>query len=339
MTSISLCRARETDVVRQLCILGVPVLLLLILGGKLTFADSPLDRLSKRSAVKRWEEVKENWIPGKASEDENRESQSPPELPKAAPVGEYSPPTVADPPLQSAESGSATTPSLFRESSQSNRLAPVEMNSEPQVGAEILVPDPYATNPASQGRVVESLPIPEAVINTRTPDSAVMVAQRGDSSPLPDPYAGQKLPSFQRIGEIKPFYDYSPTGVAETELADYQPLPSSGDFNRNYGTTHYQWMASNLASDPLYFEDVQLERYGHTYPLGMQPFVSVGKFGVQLIGLPYQMALNPVWDEDYALGYYRPGDCAPKLCYRIPWNKKAAATAAGVYTGLIFLFP
>ncbi|TWT57437.1 hypothetical protein KOR42_07980 [Thalassoglobus neptunius] len=339
MTSTSVCRNRETDVVQQLFILGMPVLLLLILGGNLALADSPLDRLSKRSAVKRWEEVKENWIPDKASESGSQEDQAPPALPKPAPAGEYNPPTVADPPLDQADSGSTETPSLFRESNQSNRLAPVEMNSDPQAGADILVPDPYATPPGGSSQVAESLPFPEAVINTTTPESAVMVAQRGDSLPLPDPYAGQKLPSFQRIGEIQPFYDYSPTGVAETKLSDFQPLPSSGDFERNYGTTHYQWMASNLASDPLYFEDVQLERYGHTYPCGLQPFVSAGKFGVQLIGLPYQMALNPVWDEHYALGYYRPGDCAPKLCYRIPWNKKAAATAAGVYTGLIFLFP
>jgi hypothetical protein len=40
----------------------------------------------------------------------------------------------------------------------------------------------------------------------------------------------------------------------------------------------------------------------------------------------------------YTLGYYRPGECAPKKYYRITWNAHAATVEAGVWTGLIFLF-
>ena len=44
-------------------------------------------------------------------------------------------------------------------------------------------------------------------------------------------------------------------------------------------------------------------------------FVSATKFGVQLAGLPYQMALAPVHKREYPLGYYRAGD--PALTRRI----------------------
>ncbi len=92
------------------------------------------------------------------------------------------------------------------------------------------------------------------------------------------------------------------------------------------------------AYNPLYFQDVQLERYGHTYGC-LQPAVSLGRFGVQLIGLPYQMALDPPCKCVYPLGYYRPGECAPKLCYQIPLNARAAVDAAGFYSGLGVILP
>lgn len=157
------------------------------------------------------------------------------------------------------------------------------------------------------------------------------------------------IPQLRKISEILPHHDYAPirerneasqrVKPIDAEGPKYLALPATGDLESNMPPMYYHWMASNLTHDPLYFEDVSLERYGHQYPECVQPFVSLSKFGVQFIGLPYQMALNPVDCEQYPLGYYRPGDCAPFLRYRIPFNKKAAATAAGAYTGLIFLIP
>jgi len=58
-----------------------------------------------------------------------------------------------------------------------------------------------------------------------------------------------------------------------------------------------------------------------------------------LIGLPYQMALDPPCKEVYPLGYYRPGEPAPKLFYQIPLNAKAAACSAVFYTGVGVILP
>lgn len=101
----------------------------------------------------------------------------------------------------------------------------------------------------------------------------------------------------------------------------------------------YHWSASNLHHNPLYFEDFALERYGHTYPDWLQPAVSVGLFSTQLIGLPYQMTLHPPCSKEYTLGWYRPGECTPKLHYQIPLNLEAAAVQAGVVGGLIWMIP
>jgi hypothetical protein len=101
----------------------------------------------------------------------------------------------------------------------------------------------------------------------------------------------------------------------------------------------YMWEASQLFSNPLYFEDPALERYGHSHHKLLQPFVSAGRFSTQLIGLPYQMTIDPICKKMYSLGWYRPGECAPHKHYQIPLNAKAAVVQGSVVTGLIFLIP
>jgi hypothetical protein len=101
----------------------------------------------------------------------------------------------------------------------------------------------------------------------------------------------------------------------------------------------FAWQASNICYQPLYFEDPQLERYGHSYPFFVQPFVSMGRMTVQAAGLPYQMVIDPCCSSVYPLGYYRPGECSPKLIYQVPLNLEAALVEAGALTGVYFLFP
>lgn len=168
---------------------------------------------------------------------------------------------------------------------------------------------------------------------------------------------------LKKISDIQPFYDYHPETALKGEVCwNLCPrpdgLPCQADENGNvpecpsefklgeaaYASRPmsdclYQWRASDQWHHPLYFEDVSLERYGHAHHDLIQPFVSVAKFGVQFAGLPYQMAIDPVCKKMYTLGYYRPGECAPKKYYQVPWNTHAAATEAGVLTGLFFLFP
>ncbi|QDT14656.1 hypothetical protein [Alienimonas californiensis] len=118
--------------------------------------------------------------------------------------------------------------------------------------------------------------------------------------------------------------------VAPLSTAPYQPRPVL--------PVQYRWAAPNITYNPLYFQDVNLERYGHHHGV-LQPAASVGKFGVQLIGLPYQMALDPPHKCETPLGYYRPGDCAPKLCYQIPLNAKAALVQAAAVSGVALILP
>ncbi len=99
------------------------------------------------------------------------------------------------------------------------------------------------------------------------------------------------------------------------------------------------WNASALCHKPLYFENVQLERYGHTHGPIMQPIRSTAHFFISLISLPYQTGIHPSTECVYALGYYRPGDCAPWLMDPIPLSLNGAVRQAGFVAGAAAILP
>jgi hypothetical protein len=102
-------------------------------------------------------------------------------------------------------------------------------------------------------------------------------------------------------------------------------------------TFHYQ--ASALCHKPLYFEEVQLERYGHTTGPFRQPIISGCHFVMNVALLPYRMGINPPTECQYALGYYRPGSCAPWMIPPFPLSLRGAATETMAALGIIAIIP
>ena len=111
---------------------------------------------------------------------------------------------------------------------------------------------------------------------------------------------------------------------------------------RNWAPQRKYWAAAATCHLPLYFQDPVLERYGHsieqfvgpagrflTYPVDdptqstqrnqiFQPLFSWGLFGLQIIAWPYNLIMDPPWEAQYDLGYYRPGDNIPTDLYWLP---------------------
>lgn len=98
------------------------------------------------------------------------------------------------------------------------------------------------------------------------------------------------------------------------------------------------WYASNLCHKPLYFEQVQLERYGHSAGPIMGPLRSSAHFFGSLVFWPYHSAIHPANECMYPLGYYRPGNCAPWLVEPFPISGPGAIRQGAVITGAAFLF-
>ncbi len=187
--------------------------------------------------------------------------------------------------------------------------------------------------------------------------------------PVRDPH------QLKKLGSILPFSDYEPDGEINASDRCQNLCPRPGDAtcpdckpgmsddpsqlscpecpeevalnqteeskilrDRAFPAMDYRWEAPNLWHYPLYFEDVQLERYGHSRPWYLQPFISTARMSGQILMGPYQLALLPPWRKDYTLGNYRPGQCVPYRYEQLPWNNRAAATQAGAMVGGYFLF-
>jgi len=115
------------------------------------------------------------------------------------------------------------------------------------------------------------------------------------------------------------------------DSAEHQP--------RQWPQITYNWKAAALCHKPLYFEQVHLERYGHSWGPYVQPIMSGVHFFGTLPILPYKMGIRTPTECVYTLGYYRPGSCAPYLIDPIPFTWRAALFQAGAATALPFAIP
>lgn len=115
------------------------------------------------------------------------------------------------------------------------------------------------------------------------------------------------------------------------EQVAYQP--------RQWVESKITWKASNLMHNTLYFEDVNLERYGQTPGPILEPLVSSAHFFANIAVLPYKMGVHKPSECQYALGYYRPGDCAPWIVPPVPISLRGAIYQAGAITGTFWLVP
>lgn len=119
----------------------------------------------------------------------------------------------------------------------------------------------------------------------------------------------------------------------ECSLGDYPYDP------RVWEPVTFTWKASALCHKPLYFEEVALERYGHTMGPVLEPVHSGAHFFLNIAFLPYKMGINPPHECQYALGYYRPGNCAPWLLPPVPISLRGALMQGAAAVGLVYLFP
>jgi hypothetical protein len=115
-----------------------------------------------------------------------------------------------------------------------------------------------------------------------------------------------------------------------------QRMAAAGAFYHGYGARRgwsnvaFGWDAPAVAFKPIYFQDVNLERYGRHFGC-YQPFVSWGMFYYDCLLLPYKLVAQPPCECKYTLGYDRPNNCIPLQCCRMgcpslsklylnPWN-------------------
>lgn len=119
------------------------------------------------------------------------------------------------------------------------------------------------------------------------------------------------------------------------------PRPQFGDPRMwgGWAEVDFQWACTALCHRPLYFEEVNLERYGYGANPLIQPALSGAHFFLTIPTLPYKLVAQPPRECVYTLGYYRPGSPAPRRWHHVNWDPTAATVEGLTATGLVFLIP
>jgi hypothetical protein len=165
------------------------------------------------------------------------------------------------------------------------------------------------------------------------PGGATMAEELGASAADLD-YKCPSLKELKPIGKIT--YLARPK---EGELPRECTLTGPEFEPRQWACTTFMWKSSSLCHKPLYFEDVHLERYGHSWGPYLQPLVSGAHFFVNLPILPYKMGMYPPYECMYTLGYYRPGNCAPYMLDPLPLSVRGGLVQAGAMVGAAAVIP
>lgn len=256
-------------------------------------------------------------------------------------------------PVPSAEQVPVRTAAVPAAAAPAAAAVPVE--AEP----DWVLPEPMTAEAVAELTAEEILSRPEEEVKVpapadakpyeepvRTPDTNV-VPNRGTPRSLQRPAPGdtpRKTTQVRRMSDIAPLNDFD----RDTDIKHYAE-EKAREFNVRFGGEQYAprnfpdvamcWAPPDTKYYPLYFQDPALERYGHTHHHLLQPVISSARFSGQLVMMPYQMTIDPPWDLQSPLGWYRPGDVVPKLRYPFPWNTKAAAMQAAAVTGFIYVIP
>jgi hypothetical protein len=238
-------------------------------------------------------------------------------------------------------------PDLFTDGSAANlisRTAPVPHQRPRQVvrptnrGADFPVcqninyqPDTVQQPPAAAGDDTQTLPAPA-----------------GAAAAPEDPCAAVPNTPLNQLG----IGIAEPAGKLPTDLAGpcWDQINQTSTFARCWSVAAYNWEATCFYHRPLYFEEVNLERYGYQcgdrcccwncgYEYCLQPAASAAHFFGTIPALPYCMAVDCPGDHIYTLGHYRPGSCNPRRRHWPPFDPIAAAAEGGIWTALIFAIP
>lgn len=228
-----------------------------------------------------------------------------------------------------------------------------------QVQAADPISDPFGdTKPAPAPRLLAE---PKSTLTQPTvqaePSLPLKSSQAAPTTPLPTTTLPPLPSSLDQLAAGGGAFQQEPcptiadlkkiTAITNNIAASQGELPRECYFdesvsspqNRLWPMTNYAWKASGLCHKPLYFEEVALERYGHSTGPFSQPVVSGAHFFGSLLVLPYKMGMDPPGECKYALGYYRPGSCSPYIIPGIPLSARGAAAQGAFVTGLITLFP
>ncbi|MEQ1824354.1 MAG: hypothetical protein ABL921_00325 [Pirellula sp.] len=191
------------------------------------------------------------------------------------------------------------------------------------------------SNAMTQGVEPERIPPPKK-IETASKDEAA--SKRSSNFLPPQRPIGQV--SIDLRSKPKGGSNVLPENLAQKALGEL-PVVQAAASTEMLDPTIFEHRHSNdelVPYQPLYFEEVNLERYGRGCgPL--QPALSGARFFATIPSLPYAMAVHHP-SQTYTFKWpYEAGWGAPKVRELQPLQWKPMVVQAGAVTGLLFVVP
>ena len=167
----------------------------------------------------------------------------------------------------------------------------------------------------TSNRLESQVPAPG---ETRQDPEKIQAPQRPDQEPLPELAQEDETPQRERVTfgpwPAKKIDDIS---IDIREKGDVVPEDRSAQllgFNPKQWTQFnpspkvFAWAAPDIRYQPLFFEDVALERYGQTLPPYRQTVLSAVRMTNSFFLFPNHARHDPIFSCDYPLGFCRPGN-------------------------------
>lgn len=237
--------------------------------------------------------------------------------------------------------------------SRANRVVALPTNPEIKLSDEPAAPAPPEKPSAKLPEVREPIPPVRPLSPPSGPSRPATTPKANSNEREPTPesfdsgFAGELAtqPTFVEKcispRDLKSIHAITANiGVKARDLSPLRGVPpecSLGDASfreRNWHGLTFAWTAAGTCNKPLYFEEEQLERYGHCWGPIKQPIISTITFFATVPLLPYYMGVYPPNECIYTLGYYRPGSCAPYYLDPFPISVRGAIYE-GIGLGLI----
>ncbi len=161
--------------------------------------------------------------------------------------------------------------------------------------------------------------------------------QRKDSGQLP------KVPTVESMvgpgASIERFLSRTPSESAFEKASFLNSSRCRTNDEGEWFTSVAGWTAPEFYTRPLYFEQINFERYETSAPVWTRPALSYAQFLSTIPVLPYKMGADSPTDRTYAIGHYPYGQVAPPTAHWGKLSKRGMLLQGAATTGLIFFIP
>lgn len=152
------------------------------------------------------------------------------------------------------------------------------------------------------------------------------------SRPIPYDEQGVRQPLPEEVPEAVAAYQKARAAAGFSDLAIRHRMGTG----RGWAPTSYYWEAAALCHRPVFFEEIEPERYGNSHGL-LQPVVSTAYFFGTVPLLPYIATAAGPHECTYTLGHYRPGSDIPYRHHCLPIRLDASLVETATIWGIILL--